>query len=1217
MAHNPSSSFEMLRLNPGLATDPASGRAGELYYNNVSNTMRYFDGSLWTDFGGTWATQALDNLTVTAINADLNPDTTLARSLGTSSLVWNALSVQGINQVTTISDLLGSGIQISSQTTTGATNSGPLSMITGDSVNGATGGILIRSGSPTGGTTVFKQQIGSFAATAFNFDTTAIGTKLAGVQLVAPTNGVLSSLVFKLQNATATPDTYSAQLFVYSDSAGSPGTVITSSTLQSIPIAGSTSLDYTFTFQAPVTVVSGQTYYFILAAQSVASTLNLLGSASSVSADNFTSSTNSGGSWTTTAFPDPYYILYNSPTRGTVDIDGGVTRLMNQSALRFMNPGSTNYVAFKAPSTIPTNFTLTLPSADGTSGQALVTNGSGLLSFSTVTTPPSGAAGSIQFTNGSAFASDNANLFWDDALNRLGVGTNAPTMSLDVLTSANNVATFRTTAASGQVNNIILDSNANTGMIIRNNVSTSGMYIGNSGGNTKDYQISNTEATGGSLILRNHAINQIVLNSSDQLKLGAAGLIWPAVDGTNGQALTTNGSLTLSWTSVASATGTANTLAAYNSSGNLTASGPNYTASTNLLDFTRTTSGGRLQFGKLIPGGGVISATGDGSFAGGSLALNAAAEIVASGIGSFAFGSATSTGTIHASGSGAMAGGLSSVSGSITNLSAGGNGSFSWGRVTTSLIDHAASGASAFNTGEGNTTSGDDAASFGMGHLNGSYANFALGRWSVATGTAGSWVTTDPLFVVGIGASAASRANAFKIQKDGKLFILDPSLTGAAVGYTWTLQNATTGEGAWAASSAGANTSLSNLITTAINQDLVWAFTGGTTKTLRSANNGAASITGDNLLVKSGDTGGNNSPSGAATFKSGDAGNANSGAVTLASGTVLSNSSSSGAVLIASGNNGGSSTAGSGAVTLQSGTVGGAQTSGNISLITGTGGTRGSILFQESTLAAAVNGYIWTLADQTTGRGGWAALSAANQALSNLASTAVNVDINPGVDNSINLGSFTKRWAGVTAHDFFSGVSSQYVVVSGTAPTKPSGSPGGGALYKPFQGGGSGSLLAVFTDNNTDNTNPSGTLFLETGNNAGTAGTGGINLRTGVPASGPRGQISFADGTEGTAGYVWTSTDTQGHGAWLAPASGGSPTVEYRTLTSGEATANALTLTGTPATPSKTLVDIFSGGGPMEYTAEFTVSGTTLSWSGGVYAGFLVAGNRLRITYWP
>jgi hypothetical protein len=42
-----------------------------------------------------------------------------------------------------------------------------------------------------------------------------------------------------------------------------------------------------------------------------------------------------------------------------------------------------NYVALKAADSIASNLTLTLPSADGTSGQALVTNGTGTLSFAT------------------------------------------------------------------------------------------------------------------------------------------------------------------------------------------------------------------------------------------------------------------------------------------------------------------------------------------------------------------------------------------------------------------------------------------------------------------------------------------------------------------------------------------------------------------------------------------------------------------------------------------------------------------------------------------------------------------------------------------------------------------------------------------------------------------------------------------------------------------
>jgi hypothetical protein len=44
----------------------------------------------------------------------------------------------------------------------------------------------------------------------------------------------------------------------------------------------------------------------------------------------------------------------------------------------------------------------------------------------TALSPSSGVAGAIQFSNGSAFASDAANLFWDDTRKTLGVGTNNP-----------------------------------------------------------------------------------------------------------------------------------------------------------------------------------------------------------------------------------------------------------------------------------------------------------------------------------------------------------------------------------------------------------------------------------------------------------------------------------------------------------------------------------------------------------------------------------------------------------------------------------------------------------------------------------------------------------------------------------------------------------------------------------------------------------------------
>jgi hypothetical protein len=61
---------------------------------------------------------------------------------------------------------------------------------------------------------------------------------------------------------------------------------------------------------------------------------------------------------------------------------GNVT-LNNQSELRLADSDSSNYVGFKSPATVSTNVVWILPNADGTDNQALVTNASGELGWST------------------------------------------------------------------------------------------------------------------------------------------------------------------------------------------------------------------------------------------------------------------------------------------------------------------------------------------------------------------------------------------------------------------------------------------------------------------------------------------------------------------------------------------------------------------------------------------------------------------------------------------------------------------------------------------------------------------------------------------------------------------------------------------------------------------------------------------------------------------
>ena len=59
----------------------------------------------------------------------------------------------------------------------------------------------------------------------------------------------------------------------------------------------------------------------------------------------------------------------------------GAAQLNAQSELRLADADSSNYVSFRSPSTVATNVTWTLPSADGTNGYVLSTNGSGTLSW--------------------------------------------------------------------------------------------------------------------------------------------------------------------------------------------------------------------------------------------------------------------------------------------------------------------------------------------------------------------------------------------------------------------------------------------------------------------------------------------------------------------------------------------------------------------------------------------------------------------------------------------------------------------------------------------------------------------------------------------------------------------------------------------------------------------------------------------------------------------
>jgi len=108
-------------------------------------------------------------------------------------------------------------------------------------------------------------------------------------------------------------------------------------------------------------------------------------------------------------------------------------------------------------------------------------------------------------------------------------------------------------------------------------------------------------------------------------------------------------------------------------------------------------------------------------------------------------------------------GNVSAAFGGITTAS--GNYSAAFGGITTSSGNYSA----AF--GYDTTASGSCSAALGHGTTALSYGSLAIGRYNVGGGTPASWIATDPLFEIGIGADSANKANALTVLKNGNVGI--------------------------------------------------------------------------------------------------------------------------------------------------------------------------------------------------------------------------------------------------------------------------------------------------------------------------------------------------------------------------------------------------------------------------------------------------------------
>ncbi|NBS70173.1 hypothetical protein EBT31_14865 [bacterium] len=106
-----------------------------------------------------------------------------------------------------------------------------------------------------------------------------------------------------------------------------------------------------------------------------------------VQLEDSTSSTSTTKAATPNSVKSAYDLANAALPKAGGTLTGDVT-LNAQSDLRFADSDSSNWVAFQGPATVASNVTWTLPSADGTNGQLLGTNGSGTLSWQT---PPTSA----------------------------------------------------------------------------------------------------------------------------------------------------------------------------------------------------------------------------------------------------------------------------------------------------------------------------------------------------------------------------------------------------------------------------------------------------------------------------------------------------------------------------------------------------------------------------------------------------------------------------------------------------------------------------------------------------------------------------------------------------------------------------------------------------------------------------------------------------------
>ena len=355
-----------------LVKDQTSAAENGIYVAAASTWSRASDANTWDELVAAFT--FIEQGTVNA-NSGYVCTVTAGGTLGSTAVTWTQFS--GVGQITA-----GTGMTKSGNTLNVNTASSSRIMVGADEIDLAATGVTASTyksvtvdiyGRVTGGSNP---------------------TTLAGYGI---TDAYTSSYIDSLFGTTVSAATSAAAAATSATNAGNSATAAASSASSAASSASSAAASYD---------AFDDRY---LGAKSSDPTVDNDGNALLTGALYWNTTSNqmrvySGSAWAAAYLPAGGYLALSGGTMtGTITFAAGQTisgylpstggamtgaLTMNaQNQVRFADADSSNYVGFQAPAAVASNKIWVLPNADGTNGQALVTNGSGVLSFATVASP--------------------------------------------------------------------------------------------------------------------------------------------------------------------------------------------------------------------------------------------------------------------------------------------------------------------------------------------------------------------------------------------------------------------------------------------------------------------------------------------------------------------------------------------------------------------------------------------------------------------------------------------------------------------------------------------------------------------------------------------------------------------------------------------------------------------------------------------------------------